>query len=1749
MAVANSGNDNVSVLRNISTSGTISMVAPVNFSVQGSPFALTIGDINGDGKPDLVVVNSDSNSVSALPNVSTSGTIAFAPVLNFATGLNPHGVSIADIDGDGRPDLSVASDGSNTLSVLLQLLPPQGSLTANGPFCGSGTGALTFTATTGTAPFKVVYFDSTHLQIDSATGVASATAFNVANNPVTATTSYQILSVTDANNAKRSSGFTADSAIIIINALPTVSISPPSATICAGQSQLLTASGTGDSTFHWSTGANGALDVVVPPVTTTFTVTATAANLYTAAASAIVTVNPLPNTTPTNNGPICAGSTLTLSANASGAVAYSWAGPNGFTSTLQNPAISSAPYADSGTYNITVTSASGCVAAAYTNAIINALPVAGISGQPTGCASVSLTATGGSSYLWSAGNTPNSATNTFTSSGAYTVVVTSSQGCTASLGQLVTVDTVPIVNAVTNQTLCTGFNTTGINFSGNLGNTFYNWVNNTPSIGLGASGTGSIGSFTAVNTGSSPVVATITATPLSPGYAYVANRGSNNVTVINRATHAVVNTIAVGSSPNNVAISSDGSRVYVSNSGSGPVSVINTASNTVIATESVGSGPQGIAVSPDSHTIYVTNYNSGTVSVIHTPDFSSYGVTGTITVGTAPQDIVVSPDGSTLYVSNYNTSSISVISTAGNVVDTTVTDVNITNPKEIAISPDGAHLYVNNYNGNNYLSIINTANYQVNSYAANIGGGPQGIAVSPDGSRLYVAKGGDRDVVILNSSNGSTLFDLTTGDNPVGLALSPDGNELYVTDITDNNVSVINTAAASPFVMDTFSVGSQPYSYGNFVTGGLCAGVPISFTITVNPNPSVAVSPASSAVCSGQSQALIAIGGSSYHWSNGTNSAVDIVAPTVTTTYTVTVTDANGCMGTGSANVIVFPLPTGTASNNGPVCSGSTLNLTSSLEAAYSWSGPNGFHSTLQNPSLVTNDSSGGLYTVVITNTAGCTAIDSTIAVVNPLPVAAATNSGPFCAGTMNLYLFSTNPAVSYSWSGPNGFTESPYPTASVTNAGLSDTGVYTVTVTDGNGCTASASTDVSLYALPTPGITGTTTGCASVSLTATGGITYAWSGGNSPNTAVNTFTGSGVYTVTITNSNGCTASSGTAVTVFPLPTGTASNNGPVCSGSTLNLTSSLEAAYSWSGPNGFISALQNPSLVTNDSSGGLYTVVITNTVGCTAIDSTIAVVNPLPIATATNSGPFCSDAYYNLYLFSGGGGFGALWSGPNGFTSSSGTASVHPADITAAGTYTVTVTDANGCTASANTDVVIYALPTITFSSTFNILCTGGSNGAIDVSVSGGASPYYYNWSNTDTTQNLNNLIAGTYQLTVTDANGCSSSSADVVSQPAPLNVNLSSTDVSCNGASNGSITTSVLGGTPVYTYQWNNTAFTQNLTNLSPGVYVLTVTDANDCTASSSAIVTQPTAISLNLTATNALCNGQANGAINDSVSGGTPGYTYNWSTGDQTQNITNQGAGTYYLTVTDANSCSATDSAVITEPQPFNISFSSIPAGCSSDSSGSITTTISGQTPPYSFAWSSYGWSTSDTTQNLTGLAAGNYYLTVIDANGCYTTVGAAVNQLPSLSATVSSSPVSCNGGSDGSIIISNVTGGSGAYQYMVHYYYNYSGPDVWLSSDTFTNLSSRTDYEAFVRDSANPSCVLQIGPWDTVGQPAPLTATVSITPSNCDSSNGTITITSPTGGSGLYEVHGTLLLQLLWARCMAGIKRFHRPCRQR
>lgn len=215
----------VSIFRNTSTSGAISFASRVDFVSGKFPKSITMGDIDGDGKPDLAVANSTSTSVSVFRNTSTVGTISLAGKVDFTTGTAPWSVSIGDIDGDEKPDLAVANSTDNNVSVFRQSVP-QGSLTANGPFCASGTGQLTWTASAGPGPYTVVYNDGTANR--TATNVTSGTPFNVFTNPVTNTTTYTLVSVTYPDNSVQTTGFTTSSATITVNALPIVSTSASS---------------------------------------------------------------------------------------------------------------------------------------------------------------------------------------------------------------------------------------------------------------------------------------------------------------------------------------------------------------------------------------------------------------------------------------------------------------------------------------------------------------------------------------------------------------------------------------------------------------------------------------------------------------------------------------------------------------------------------------------------------------------------------------------------------------------------------------------------------------------------------------------------------------------------------------------------------------------------------------------------------------------------------------------------------------------------------------------------------------------------------------------------------------------------------------------------------------------------------------------------------------------------------------------------------------------------------------------------------------------------------------------------------------------------------------------------------------------------------------------------------------------------------------------------------------------------------
>ena len=412
------------------------------------------------------------------------------------------------------------------------------------------------------------------------------------------------------------------------------------------------------------------------------------------------------------------------------------------------------------------------------------------------------------------------------------------------------VNALPTVNAVANQTVNNGTATTAVNFTG-TGDAF-SWVNDTPGIGLAASGNGNIASFTAINASTSAVTAKITVIPESGKYAYVPNASSNNVSVINVATNIVKAVIPVGGSPYGVAVTPDGKAVYITDQRSSEVSVINTATNSVTATIPVGPSPIGIAINPDGSRAYVANADGSFVSVINT---ATNDVIASINMGGSEiNGISVSQDGKWLYVTITNENAIAIISTATNTSLNTISVGGLSAVFYVATSPVGNRVYVTGGDANNLLVINSLTNALIATIP--LGYAAVGCAVSPDGSRVYVTNEYNNMVSVVNTANNTVLTTIPVGTSPEGIAVAPDGASVLVSNVGSNSISIINTATNT--VTNTVTVGQNPHSVGNFIaTGTMCPGTPTIFTITVNPT-----APASAIVATLASGTITACAGS-----------------------------------------------------------------------------------------------------------------------------------------------------------------------------------------------------------------------------------------------------------------------------------------------------------------------------------------------------------------------------------------------------------------------------------------------------------------------------------------------------------------------------------------------------------------------------------------------------------------------------------------------------------------------------------------------------------------------------------------------------------------------------------------------------------------------------------------------------------------------------------------------------------------------
>ena len=447
---------------------------------------------------------------------------------------------------------------------------------------------------------------------------------------------------------------------------------------------------------------------------------------------------------------------------------------------------------------------------------------------------------------------------------------------------------------------------------------------------------------------------------------------------------------------------------------------------------------------------------------------------------------------------------------------------------------------------------------------------------------------------------------------------------------------------------------------------------------------------------------------------------------------------------------------------------------------------------------------------------------------------------------------------------------------------------------------------------------------------------------------------------------------------------------------------------------------------------------------------------------------------------------------------------------------------------------------PTINAPAITNISCNGSTDGAIDITTTGGTTPFTYAWASTPSgsypaTEDLTGLSTGTYTLTITATGGCTATSGSIaITQPAVLSATVTPTNISCNGSADGSIAiTAPAGGYGTYQYTINggtNWFASGSFTGLAAGTYNVNIRDAAHTTCvvtlNGSLSITLPAVLSATVTPTNISCNGLTDGSIliTSPVGGyGTYEYTINGGTNWQSSgSFTGLAVGTYNLKIRDAahTACIITLNATLSITQPAVLSATVTPTNisCNGSTDGSIViTTPAGGYGTYQYTIN--GGTNWFASGSFTGLAVGTYNVKIRDAahTACIITLNGSlsITQPAVLSATVTPTNISCNGSTDGSIVITSPAGGYGTYEYTIN------GGTNWQSSGSFTGLAVGT-YNVKIRDAAHTSCIITLNAALSITQPAVLNASVASTNITCNgSTDGTITITSPTGGNGTYE----------------------------
>ena len=1233
-------------------------------------------------------------------------------------------------------------------------------------------------------------------------------------------------------------------------------------------------------------------------------------------ASVQLTVNSSPSNVSASisQSSVCTGSTVNLSASANGNInSWIWSGPNGFTSSSQNPSLNITQTSQSGTY--TVTSTNNCGSGSSTVQLtVNTVPlnVTATSGSSTTCIGSTINLSSSASgtvnnWSWSGTGSFNSTSQNpsviisqLSQGGNYMVSATNNCGSSTASVQ-VNVNAIPsnVVASSNLQTVCIG---STLNLSGS------------------ASGTGNSWSWTG------PAGFTSTAQNPSVNITQANQAGNYAVTVSNNCGASSASLIInVATTPLNVLASSNTNNACIS----GTLNLSGTATGAVSNWN--WTGPGGFTSGNQNPSLQITNINqSGNYSVIASNACGSSTASVIVNVISAPSNVVATSTSTTACIGT----SISFTGTASG----QITTWNWTGPNGYSSSQQNPTLAITQQSqqGTYQVSATNNCGSSTASVSVNVNSTPLSLTASVSSPDACIGT----SISLSGNATGSV-----TGWNWTGPAGFSSSNQNPVLNLTQTSQS------------------GQYFVTATTVCGSLTASVQVNAQA---PPSGVVASAGSSNLCVGSSVNLTGIANGSvntWSWtgpnaftSPSQNPVINVLQQSHAGNYIVIATnDCGSSSASVNLNVNSLPLNVVASSSSNSICTGNTITLNATAGNSvtnWNWNGPNGFISAIQNPSLLISLSSqAGSYTVTASNICGNNSSSVVIAIgVPPLNVNATTNNTSPCTGSsISLNGNSGNAISTWSWNGPNGYSSaSQNPVISI--AQLNQAGQYTVTATNSCGSTTAA---VSITVNTTPSNVVASAGspvvCTGSDLiltgSANGGVTnWNWTGPSgfvsslqNPVVSISQSNQSGNYILTAANICGSSSSTvNVPVIITPANVTATSSSTTPCTGTTINLASNatgIITAWSWNGPSGFTSTQQNPQLnVSQQSQSGSYVVIASNSCG-TASASVLLNVNtgPVNISANANTTNICTGSAVTFDANATGSVSTWSWTGPNGFTSALEDPVLAISQLSQAGTYTVTATTGCGST-SASVILSVSSAPLNLVSSSSSPSACIGTTFNLNSSATGPVT----NWSWTGPvgfTSGLQNpalLISQTSQsgiYTVTATNNCGSVSSSVQVLADSLlahPVASLSSGIVCAG---NSVTLQAIVTGNVMNWNWTGPGgFSSpvqnsilNVLQLSQaGNYIVTAT--NDCGSTSASVQLIVNDKPSNLVATtnsNSVClgstinlNGNANGIVTGWSWTGPNGFTSNQQ--NPSVNITLQTqAGVY--TVTSSNDCGSINAAL--------------------------------------------------------------------------------------------------------------------------------------------------------------------------------------------------------------------------------------------